>query len=153
MWLTGNGKKISFEEILSIIKEYTKKGANVYIGCDSQKSRTDCVFATSICLHGAKEQSGGIYFYKRNSKLADEFPTIMLRVLHEVEMTINLGNLLTEEIPNINIELHLDINPKESAYTNKFVNMLAGYTRGSGFKYKLKPESWASSSVADKHSK
>ena len=52
------------------------------------------------------------------------------------------------------IELHLDVSPfaaKEG--TSKFSEMLKGYVQGYGFECKLKPNAWASQSVADRHSK
>tara|TARA_R100000808_G_C2143765_1_gene151531 strand:- start:867 stop:1328 length:462 start_codon:yes stop_codon:yes gene_type:complete len=153
MWLTGTGKEVSFTKILEIISSYTNDGAKIYIGCDSQKSKTHCVFATSICIHGADNQNGGIYFYNKLKTSNSKFPNIMMRVLRETELAIELGTQLKDLNPNIDIELHLDINPKKNTYTSKFIDMLAGYARGAGFEYKLKPDAWASSSVADKHSK
>ena len=37
--------------------------------------------------------------------------------------------------------------------TKKFVDALTGYTKSAGFACKIKPDAWASASVADKHSK
>ena len=31
--------------------------------------------------------------------------------------------------------------------------MLKGYVQGYGFEYRLKPDAWASQSIADRHSK
>ena len=53
-----------------------------------------------------------------------------------------------------NIELHLDVSPFSAGNaTSKFSDMLKGYVQGYGFDYRLKPEAWASQSIADKHSK
>jgi len=153
MWLTGKGKEVSFDKILKDVFLYSNNGAKIYIGCDSQKNKMHCTFARTICIHGATNQAGGIYFYNKTKTKNKEFPSIMVRIIKETELAIELGSSLVEINPDIKIELHLDINPKKNMYTSKFVDMLSGYVRGSGFEFKIKPDAWASSSVADKHSK
>ena len=52
------------------------------------------------------------------------------------------------------IELHLDVSPFSAGNaTSKFSDMLKGYVQGYGFDFRLKPNAWASQSIADKHSK
>ena len=52
------------------------------------------------------------------------------------------------------IELHLDVSPFSAGNaTSKFSDMLKGYVQGYGLDYRLKPDAWASQSIADKHSK
>ena len=53
-----------------------------------------------------------------------------------------------------NIELHLDVSPFEkNNSTSKLSVMLKGYVQGFGVDYRLKPDAWASQTIADKHSK
>ena len=53
-----------------------------------------------------------------------------------------------------NMELHLDVSPFHANNgTSKFSDMLKGFVQGSGFSCKLKPNAWASQSIADRHSK
>ena len=52
------------------------------------------------------------------------------------------------------IELHLDVSPFGlNNGTSKYSDMLKGYVQGYGIDYRLKPDAWASQTVADKHSK
>jgi predicted RNase H-related nuclease YkuK (DUF458 family) len=37
--------------------------------------------------------------------------------------------------------------------TSKFSDMLKGYVAGAGFECRIKPDAWASQSIADRHSK
>ena len=58
------------------------------------------------------------------------------------------------KIPHNNIEVHIDASPVEAKMkTSRFIEMLQGYVTGAGFIYKVKPNAWASQTVADKHSK
>ena len=78
----------------------------------------------------------------------------MQRILAEVQKSVELGLKLLELIPVLDIEIHLDISDShKNNGTSKFAEMLTGYTRGAGFNYKIKPDAYAATSVADKHSK
>ena len=52
------------------------------------------------------------------------------------------------------IELHLDVSPFNlNNGTSKYSDMLKGYVQGFGLDYRLKPDAWASQTIADRHSK
>ena len=56
--------------------------------------------------------------------------------------------------PEATIEIHLDISSSDKGEkTSSYADMLIGYAKGVGFECKVKPESFAASSIADKHSK
>ena len=78
---------------------------------------------------------------------------MITRLLKEVELSIDIGYKILEENPNADIEIHIDANSKKGEPTARFADMLMGYAKGAGFKCKVKPEAWASNSIADKHSK
>jgi len=153
MWHSGSGKNATFEEIILKIKNHSKEGGKVFVGCDSQIVRNSCVFSTVICFHGANDQMGGYYFFKREKIERNSFPTILNRLLKEVEKSIEMGYKIMEVNPDADIEIHIDANSKKDAKTTKFTDMLVGYAKGAGFRCKIKPDAWASNSIADKHSK
>ena len=78
---------------------------------------------------------------------------MVIRLLKEVELSIDIGYKILENNPESDIEIHIDANSKKDQPTGKFADMLMGYAKGAGFKCKIKPEAWASNSIADKHSK
>ena len=85
----------------------------------------------------------GIYFSVR-------FGLVILKVQDSIEVALNIA----EHIPQAQIELHLDISPAhKNNGTSKISDMVTGYAKASGFDCKIKPDAWASQSVADKHSK
>tara|TARA_Y100001963_G_scaffold33446_2_gene46414 strand:+ start:10717 stop:11187 length:471 start_codon:yes stop_codon:yes gene_type:complete len=153
-WFTGSGDEIPFTEIVEIVKEHSNKSGKIYVGSDSFLQKHNCVFSTAICLHQARGQVGGRYFIKRTKFKANKFTTLMVRIMAEVQDSINVGMRLLYYCPQINIELHLDVSDSEkNTKTSKFSDMLIGMAKGNGFDCKIKPLAFAASSIADKHSK
>jgi len=153
-WKTPDDEDISYDEMINRVREHSNNGGQTYIGTDSFVERNRCVFATAICFHGANDQKGGQYLYRRTYHDRGEFPVLITRILAEVQNTVELALRVSGEVPQAQIELHLDISSADAGNgTSRFCKMLTGYAESSGFDYKIKPEAWASQSVADKHSK
>lgn len=153
-WVTGKGKRITFENIVELISVHNKNKGKVCIGTDSFVKKNDCIFSVAICLYGAENQNGGRYFINRTKTNKKLYPTFLQRIVLETEKSIDLGNKLLLAVPRSNIEIHLDVSPaNKNNGTSRFADMLIGYTKGAGFEYKVKPDSFAAMSVADKHSK
>jgi predicted RNase H-related nuclease YkuK (DUF458 family) len=153
-WFTGAGENITFQEIVTLVKEHALADGTVYIGSDSFLHKKECVFSTAICLRSATGQKGGRYFVKRTTFKAEKFTTLMIRIMAEVQNSIDVGMKLLRYCPLMNIELHLDVSSSsKNTKTSKFSDMLIGYAKGNGFQCKIKPDAFAASSIADKHSK
>ena len=153
-WLTGSGESIEFSEMFLIIKDYVKRGGKIFIGTDSQLSIDSCTFATAICLHGATgPSSGGRYFFQRTTRSQDQYKILKVRIMQEVHRSIEIALQLFEENPGADIEIHLDVGTTDRSKTRAYVDELRGWTQSVGFKCRVKPNAWASASVADKHTK
>jgi len=153
-WFTGSGDKISFEKIVDIILEHKKDNGKISVGTDSHVKKQDCIFSLAICLYDGDSQNGGRYFIKRTIINKKKYPNLLQRILAEVQKSVELGLKLLEIIPVLDIEIHLDVSGADKNNgTSKFTEMLTGYARGAGFDCKIKPDAYAASSVADKHSK
>jgi predicted RNase H-related nuclease YkuK (DUF458 family) len=152
-WCTGSGDSISLKESMKIMSKHAQSGGKIFIGTDSCLSGDRFVFATAICVHGANNQSGGKYFFKRGTVLNQKIPTLFHRISQEVQNTIETALYVESKIPNAEIEIHLDIGTNPIGKTWKFVDSLTGYARSTGMPVKIKPYAWASASIADKHSK
>lgn len=153
MWHSGSGKSVTIEEIFSKIDSHCRKNGVIFIGCDSQITRNLCTFSTVICFYGADSQAGGYYYFTREKNQRNSYPTMVIRLLKEVELSIQMGFKILESFPDADIEIHIDANSKKEEPTGKFADMLMGYAKGAGFRCKIKPDAWASNSIADKHSK
>ena len=153
-WLTGSGEIISFQEVLNRVVDHSLLNGAVSIGTDSQVRKDHCTFSTAICLYGGDGQSGGRFFILRENRPKGNLSTLIQRITAEVETSVNLGIKIQKIAPRVAIELHLDISSSDKKErTSRFSDMLVGYARGAGFACRIKPDSWAAASVADKYSK
>tara|TARA_B100000927_G_scaffold291213_1_gene292396 strand:- start:1037 stop:1522 length:486 start_codon:yes stop_codon:yes gene_type:complete len=153
-WTTGLNKPIDFYKILSIIKNHTTQGAKIFIGSDSFISKKRVCFATSVCLYGS--ELGGRYFFFKENEPEKNYTALISRITEETRRSLEVACFFMEEykIEPCLIELHLDVSPFSAGNaTSKFSDMLKGYVQGYGLDYRLKPDAWASQSIADKHSK
>ena len=98
--------------------------------------------------------TGGRYFYKENLQM--KYSNLVGRITEETRRSVEIACLFMYEysIEPKNIELHLDVSPfGTNNGTSKYSDMLKGYVQGYGVDYRLKPDAWASQTIADKHSK
>ena len=152
-WTAGSGDRYTFDQVCEDIRCHVKNNGTIFIGTDSVLSGKTCIFATAICLHGASDQIGGRYFFKRSKVSRKNFPKLLLRMLKEAQDSIFIAMKISEKFPDVELEVHLDIGSTKRSKTSKFAAMLTAYAKSAGFKCKIKPHAWASASVADKHSK
>lgn len=153
-WYNGSRIETSFTDIVVDIKNHANLGGKVYIGTDSQVIKNQCIFSTAICLHGATNQEGGRYYIRKIKFNSKEFPSLLSRISSEVEKSIAIAMKILKDIPKVNIELHLDVSPSENkTKSSKFADMLIGYAKGVGFECKVKPDAFAATTIADKHTK
>jgi predicted RNase H-related nuclease YkuK (DUF458 family) len=152
-WFTGDHKETTLEHILLDVKQHTNNSGKIYVGSDSFVHKKNCVFCCVIVLHGAENQSGGRYYYRKyNSKRAD-YPTMVQRLTEEVSKSIQIGMAIGEHIPNVKLEIHLDINSDRRQTSSKLLESMTGWVKAIGFECKVKPYAWASSTIADIHTK
>jgi uncharacterized protein len=152
-WASGSGESYEFKKVCESIRDHIANNGKLFIGTDSFITGRQCIFATAICLHGADDQNGGKYFFKRSKTQKKNFPKLLLRMLKEAQDSIMIAIKLSELFPDADVEIHLDIGTGKKNKTSKFISTLTAYTKSAGFKCKIKPHAWASASVADKHSK
>ncbi len=153
-WVTGGDKDIDFYDLLKTTREYLKTGSKIFIGSDSFITRKKVCFASAICLHGGEK--GGRYFFYKENLPKTQFINLVGRITEETRRSVEIACLFMGEynIEPSNIELHLDVSPfSANNSTSKYSDMLKGYVQGFGVDYRLKPDAWASQTIADKHSK
>lgn len=153
-WLSGSGETKDFEEIIAILKKSLSKGSRIFIGSDSFPNKKKVNFATAVCLYGGEVPSR--YFFARETVPDNSYKVLVTRMTEEVRRSVELAEHIMNnyDIESKDIELHIDVSPFYTKNgTSKFSDMLRGYVTGAGFECRVKPEAWASQSVADKHSK
>jgi uncharacterized protein len=139
------------EKILHFLAKDPEKKYELVIGTDSQPHNGEGVdFVTAIVVH--RIGVGGIYFWKRivNKK----HYVLRQRMYEEAVMSMEMAELLLEIFKNdgitkYDIEIHVDIG--QIGDTRDMIQEIVGMVRGSGYRVKTKPESYAASKVADRY--
>ena len=147
---------------LNEVEEYLQGCSDetrIYLGCDSRvfyNSHRDRMvsYTTAIVVHidGCR---GGKLFYQ-NDVEHDRSPSRKkpsVRLMTEVYKVSDLYLRLIDEVDSCiekDIEIHLDVNPKQEYKSSAIISEALGYIRGvCQTEAKVKPEAWAASTVAD----
>ncbi len=155
-WMTGSLLKTDFNDIIKKIKEMSyNKNHKIFIGTDSFRCGDVYVFTTAICLICKGTKNHCRYFYKKEKiNRVNGTGELSVRLFKETNDSVEIANLIKELVPNVSIEIHLDVSGvNANQKTSKWASSLSGIVSGSGFDFKLKPYAIAASSVADRHTK
>lgn len=121
------------------------------IGTDSQAKNghfTDFVVAFIVHRVGA----GGIYFWKRI--VEEKRYVLKARMYQEAIYSLQAAEeflelLKHDGVTKFDLEIHVDIGQK--GQTREVISEIVGMIRSSGFIVRIKPDSYAASKVADRH--
>jgi len=138
-------------EISRFIDEDKNRHYKIIIGSDSDghsDAMTD--FATAIVVH--RVGNGGRYFWRRIE--IPKFHTLRDRIIQEVLLSLEVAKevlvcLKNSEIQSFSFEIHVDIG--ENGATKSMMQEVLGMIRAYNFEARTKPESYAATTVADRH--
>lgn len=153
-WTGGHGGALEFKEVESLVSKHSINNRKIFIGSDSFISKNNICFVTAICL--LTKNLGGRYFFYKESVSTAQYKNLPTRITEEVRRSIEIAEhfVVNYKIPATRFELHLDVSPPTTTNaTARLSEMLKGYVQGYGLVCKLKPNAWASQTVADRHSK
>jgi len=145
---------LEYEEIIEKIALFIKADPNfkykVIVGTDSESRNKQGDFVTAIVVH--RIGKGGIYFWRR--QLLPNMVAIADRIAKETQLSIELAWRLRDTFQHNGLsgyepEVHLDVG--EGGVTRDMIRWVTGMVLGSGLQYKIKPEAFAATKVADKH--
>ena len=143
-------------EIYAYLNEESKCEYKIIVGTDSG-GVTLPDFITAIIVY--RVGKGGRYFWKK-MPAQRPYPDIKTRVFQEVTLSLEaaqdiLGALkqLVAQGCKMNYDFQIHIDVGEQGQTREMVKEVVGMVKGSGFEAKIKPESYAASSVADKYAR
>jgi hypothetical protein len=144
------------KDVFSYINEQSKNRYKIIVGTDSAGvSRPD--FITAIIVY--RVGRGGRYFW-RKTPAERPYPDIKTRVFHEVTLSLSTSQELLGAIQDLverggkikyDFQIHIDVG--EQGQTREMIKEVVGMVKGNGFEAKIKPESYAASSVADKYAR
>lgn len=146
------------KEISYYISEKPEKFYEIIVGCDSS-SGEEPNFPIAIVI--LRKGEGGRFFLKKVKYPKKKFYNWKARILEEVLLSCELALFLRENLEkkikklnkNLNYQfryIHADVG--EHGQTKDMIKEVTGLIRGNGFEPKIKPESFAATSVADRYS-
>ena len=149
-WKNSYGKQFQFEDIVDTINKIPK--AQIHIGTDSHFKSGKLIYATVIAIYSPGLCSK--YFFKRTKESSNKKLSLKLRLLKEVNDSINTAAELRDNLRmSRNISIHADISENKKNKSNIVCDQAKNWIKAMGFDCKMKPISWASSSIADLHAK
>jgi predicted RNase H-related nuclease YkuK (DUF458 family) len=148
--------KYSMDMMIREIKDYLEADRNrdykIMIGTDSQTRTRETLFVTAIIVQ--RIGKGALFFYTRKSHPA--MTDLRYRIYRETEYSLHCVDVLKESgffrlAENIPMEIHLDVGQRGE--TRKVIQEVVGWVTAVGYEAKIKPESVAASTVADRFTK
>jgi len=139
------------EKILQFLARDPEKKYQLVVGTDSQPHNGEGVdFVTAIVVH--RIGVGGIYFWKRT--VNKKHYVLRQRMYEEATMSLEMAEIVLDllrkdGITKYDVEIHVDIG--QYGDTREMIQEIVGMIRGSGYRVKIKPESYAASKVADRY--
>lgn len=139
------------EKILQFLAKDPEKQYQLVVGTDSQPHNGQGVdFVTAIVIH--RIGVGGIYFWQRT--VNKKHYVLRQRMYEEATMSLAMAEtvlalLHKDGITKYDVEIHVDIG--QIGDTREMITEIVGMIRGSGYRVKTKPESYAASKVADRY--
>ena len=156
-WFSPSGDQVSWEDITALIQGLSPD--QLWVGTDSHMVGQTFVFATALVMCRNADSSTDrvrLYYITRFKVPATHYgrgkDALRRRLMDEVQASVSLSLRITAQTGHKPI-IHADLNPSEQYKSGKYAKQLQNYVKGCGFEMEIKPNAWASSGVADKHSK
>ena len=152
LWVCPGGSQLNSEDFAKEAKSLIARGSNVYVGTDSMIRGENCIFVTVVAFHSNKDKIAK-YYYKKFKITNKEYMNLKNKINEEVNLSVQAAQKINELSPKTPIELHVDIGRNKENKTRIMMSSVSGWVTGMGYDLKVKPDSWASSSIADNHTK
>ena len=146
--------RLDYEGVIEKIAKYIKEDTNfrykVIVGTDSENRSGGPDFVTAIIVH--RIGKGGVYFWNR--KKVKNAVSIADRIGKETQFSVELAWKIRDTFRHNGLsgyepEVHLDVG--EGGATRDMVRWVTGMVLGSGLTYKIKPDSFGATKVADRY--
>lgn len=148
------------QKIKEFLEEKPSAEYSLVIGTDSheknvsnRKIGSTINLVTAILIH--RKGFGGKYFWRRQEQA--NIHSLREKIYAETILSLNFATIfvplfkksLNGKAPNYNLEIHVDVG--EHGDTRNMIKEVVGMVTGYGFVAKTKPDAYAASYVADKH--
>lgn len=136
-------------DIRLYIEEEPEANYKIVVGSDSETSNKYTLFVTALIVH--RVGKGARFYYRKlkNKPIKD----LSTKIYKETELSLNLIDSLNNKgianlLTNWPLEIHIDIG--QQGETRKLIQEVVGWVASIGYVVKIKPNSYAASSVADR---
>jgi hypothetical protein len=154
-FFSSDGRTLDQQKMVEEIHDYMLLKPNshykIIVGSDSQPlNYQNADFVAAIVVH--RVGNGGRYFWRRlnNARVFGLRDRILKEVILSLETSVEILKILKENISiEFDFEVHVDVGA--NGKTSELISEVTGMIRAYNFMFKTKPESYAASSVADKH--
>lgn len=138
--------------ILDFMREEPERRYKITLGTDSELlADKQADFVTAIVVH--RIGNGGRYFWRRFN--LGKFHTLRDRIIQEVMISLEAAPVLLAELKKEKMAIHWDfeihVDVGENGPTKPMIQEVVGMVRAHNIEARTKPESYAASSVADRH--
>ncbi|HZJ83877.1 MAG TPA: ribonuclease H-like YkuK family protein [Clostridia bacterium] len=152
-----------YEVLINFISQDPHNEYRLSIGADSQVGSNQTVFVTAIHLH--RIGRGAIGFFTTQI-LPRAILSLREKIYYETSKTLEIAAWFTPDKMDrmidcilttmgrpgdIHFEFHLDVGT--AGPTRELINEMVSIASGTGFEPKIKPESYAASSYANRYTK
>ena len=148
-WLDAASEPISMNQIVESLT--SDKAYEIHIGCDSHRIGGQYIFA--IVIAGYINRRGGTFFFHRKRSKDTQLDNMRVRLMKEVELAIAVAQQIEDNFPNRVINVHLDLNSKPEFPSYRVLPNAVSWVKSCGYNALVKPDAWASSSLADAFAK
>lgn len=159
----GSGNLVDFDGIADKIVNWIAKDPEkeyvIAVGTDSQTC-SDAKIVLAITVH--KLNNGGIFFIHTIRHEPFLKNQLQQKLYTETQISLDATELLVEKMldrdvdimddsGNIHLTIHIDVG--QNGPTRNYIQELEGWVHAMGYDCRIKPDSYAASSVADRYSK
>ena len=148
-WHNADSEPTSIDTIIEKIRE--NDSYEIHVGCDSH--RIGGVYIFAIVIAGYVPRRGGTFYFSRKKSEDDVLASMRFRLMKEAELALDIAHRLKVEFPHKKINVHLDINPNKKFPSSKVLTNAVSWVNSFGYNAIVKPNAWASSSLADAFAK
>lgn len=152
-----------YEMLISFLRQAPHNEYRLSIGTDSQVGSAETVFVTAIHLHKIGRGATG---FVTSQIIPRPIRSLGEKIFYETSKTLELASWFTDERMDklvecilttmgrpgdIHFEFHLDVGTVGP--TRELISEMVAMANGTGFEPKIKPESFAASSYANRYTK
>ncbi|HAF71561.1 MAG: hypothetical protein XD60_0389 [Acetothermia bacterium 64_32] len=138
------------DEIVGMMGADPKAEYHLVVGTDSQTYQNSTEYVTAVVVH--RVGKGGRYFWRRTR--GPRLKSLRERIWREAWLSYEVAQMVIEalkerEVLGFHLEIHVDVG--RAGRTRELVEEVVGMIIGVGLPVRTKPEAYAASTVADKH--